>query len=359
MKRVSLTYLLALSLLSACAGSSPALAPAQRSGTPNPAFAGLIVDVSGDAALKRQGWQDYAPAAFGAVVRRGDLVRVAGSSRAIVACSDLNLAELTGGVKGYPCITEAQSPLVFEGALVSPTRGDPGTGQYPVVVAPRKTRVLSDRPLLQWTAVPGATSYLVKVEGTPWQTEVSGVTELAYPVDAPALEPGKTYRLIVEAGGHSSREESVPGLGFSLLSAAEVQRVRADEARARSLGLGEEATRLLVANLYAGRQLYAEALQALASPGGSNQPALARLQGDLSLTVGLVRDAEAAYNDARQKSAASGDREGEALASRGLATVYGLIGNTVEATRYYQQARSLYEQLGDRQAVAEIDAAMK
>ncbi len=227
------------------------------------------------------------------------------------------------------------------------------------MVAPRKTRLLSGRPLLQWTAVPGATSYKVSIEGTTWQTEVAGATELAYPADAPALEPGKSYRLVVEAGGRSSREEAGPDLGFSLLAADEAQDVRAEEARVGALGLSDEATRLLVANLYAGRRLYAEALQRLGGAEAPTQPALARLAGDIALAVGLTREAETAYAGALEASTAAGDREGAALANRGLGRVYGAIGNTAEAKTFYQQARSLYEQLGDQKSVAEIDAATK
>lgn len=356
----SLAIVVATFLLFGCAApaSPPAPSGAASGGTSGPA-AGLIVDVSGDAALKRQSWQDYRPATFGSAVHRGDLIRATGSGRAVIACPDLNLAELSGKVEGYPCSTAATSPLVFEGALVSPTRGDQGAGDYPVVVSPRKTRLLNDRPLLQWTEVPGASSYKVSIEGTPWKTEVSGATQLAYPADAPALEPGKTYRLVVEAGGRSSSEEQGPGLGFSLLPEAEAQQVRADETRARGLGLSEQGTRLLVANLYAAHQLYAEALQALDSAPAAGSPALSRLEGDLAVTVGLLRRAETAYTGALQASTAAHDDEGQALANRGLGTVYKLLGNAEEATRYYGQARALYEQLGDRQAVGEIDAALK
>ncbi len=112
--------LVLLALLGGCGAAAPGPATAA------PGNAGLIVAVSGDAALKRQGWRDFAPVAFGAVFRRGDLVRVGDGGRALVACADLNLAELTGGVKGNPCPAGGPAPLVFEGALVSPTRGGPG-----------------------------------------------------------------------------------------------------------------------------------------------------------------------------------------------------------------------------------------
>lgn len=358
MKQLFFVLLLPMCLLAGCAAAPAGQTPVQ-SATPGPAPAGLIVGLSGDAALKRQGWSDYAPAAFGAALRRGDLIRVEGAGRAVVACGDLNLAELTGGVKGFPCPAESRTPLVFEGALVSATRGDQGQGDYPVVLAPRKTRVLADRPLLQWTAVAGAASYTVRIEGASWQTEVAGVTEFAYPADAPALESGKSYRLIVEAGGRSSAEESGPDLGFTLLLPAEAEQVRADEARARSLSLSDDATRLLVANLYASHQLYAEALQTLGAPTIPSDPALARLAGDLALRVGLVRSAEEAYLQALEGSTAAADPEGRALASRALGRVYDLLGNSTEASVYYEQARTLYEQLGDKQALDEINAVLK
>lgn len=354
MRSAALILLLTFCLLAACA---PAQAPQAASSAGN--GAGLVVDVSGDAALKRQGWQDYAPIAFGAAVHRGDLIRLAGASRAVVACADLNLAELSGGVKRFPCSAEARTPIVFEGALVSPTRGDQGLADYPLVLAPRKTRLLNDRPLLQWAPVAGATAYTVTIQGASWQTIVSGATELLYPADAPALEPGKSYRLVIEAGGRSSSEETGPDLGFTILPASEAQQIRADESRARGLPLSDAAARLLVANLYAAHQLYSEALQTLGAPAIPETPALARLEGDLSLSVGLIRSAEAAYLQALEKSTSAGDLEGQALAGRALGQVYRLIGNAEEANLYYQRARSLYDQLGDKQAVVEIDTALK
>ena len=108
--------------------------------------------------MKRAGWRDYAPALFGAPFRRGDLLRLGSAGRATVACADLKLATVEGAVSGYPCQTAPRTPLVYEGSLLNPTRGDNGNGDYPLVVSPRKTKLLNPRPMLRWQPLPGAKS---------------------------------------------------------------------------------------------------------------------------------------------------------------------------------------------------------
>ena len=115
--------------------------------------------VQGDASIKRAGWQNYAPAHFSAL--RSGKATCCGSRhrpRMVVACADLKLSELPAGVSGFPCKTgPGQSALVYAGRLAAPARGEPGVGEYPVVVSPRKTRLLDPHPALRWTAVPGVT----------------------------------------------------------------------------------------------------------------------------------------------------------------------------------------------------------
>ena len=257
-----------LLLLAACGGTQPTAAPSAGDVAAGNSQEGIIVTVQGDASIKRAGWQNYAPAFFGAPLRKGDLLRLAASARVVVACADLKLSELPAGVSGFPCKTgPGQSALVYAGRLAAPTRGEPGVGEYPVVVSPRKTRLLDPHPALRWTAVPGVTSYRVSLQGVTGARPSTAATETVYPPDAPALKPGTVYRLIVEAGERSSTEEPGAGLGFELLGAGEVEAVRAAEAKIRALGLSEAATRLLTANLYAVHDLYAEAIDVAGSPG--------------------------------------------------------------------------------------------
>ena len=226
MARHGLLLVLLVLSLAACGGAgSTKVAPSTGNAAAGGDQDGIIVTVQGDASIKRAGWQNYAPAFFGAPLRKGDLLRLAASARAVVACADLKLTELPAGVSGFPCETGAsQGALVYAGRLASPTRGEPSTGEYPVVVSPRKTKLLEPRPALRWTAVPGATAYRVSLQGTDWSTAIDGATETAYPADAPALKPGTAYRLVVEAGnGHRLRNRA-SGWAFSYWEPARPRR---------------------------------------------------------------------------------------------------------------------------------------
>ena len=355
MARHRLLLVLLILSLAACGGTRPTAAPASGDATANNGQDGIIVTVQGDVSIKRAGWQNYAPAFFGAPLRKGDLLRLAASARAVVACADLKLSELPAGVSGFPCETGAsQSALVYAGRLASPTRGELSAEEYPAVVSPRKTKLLDLRPRLRWTAVPGATSYRVSLQGTDWSTTVDGATEMTYPADAPALKPGTAYRLVVEAGERSSAEEPGAGLGFELLGADEAEAVRAAEAKIRALGLADAATRLLVANLYANHDLYAEAIELLDPLADSGEPAVSRLVGDLYLSIGLNRQAEESYLQALTLSEGASDVEGQAAAHAALGKIYDSLGSAEEAARHWQDGITGYEQLGDQSIIAEL-----
>jgi hypothetical protein len=281
------------------------------------------------------------------------------SARAVVACADLKLSELPAGVSGFPCKTgPEQSALVYAGRLAAPTRSEPGVGEYPVVVSPRKTRLLDPHPALRWTAVPGVTQYRVSLQGVDWSTTIDGSTETVYPPDAPALVPGTVYRLIVEAGERSPTGEPSVGLGFELLGAGEVEAVRAAEAKIRALGLSDAATRLLTANLYAVHGLYAEAITLLDPLAGSGEPAVPRLVGDLYLSIGLNRQAEESYLQALTLSQGVNDAEGQATAHATLGAIYESLGSGEEAVRHWQDAIAGYEQIGDQAKIAELRALL-
>ena len=359
MARHGVLLVLLILSLAACGGTRPTAAPATADAAAGAGQAGIIVTVQGNASVKRAGWQNYAPALFGVPLRKGDLLRLATAARVVVACADLKLSELPSGVSGFPCKTGAGPyALVYAGRLAAPTRGEPGMAEYPVVISPRKTKLLDPRPTLRWTAVPGVTSYRVSLQGTAWRTTIDGATEMAYPSDAPALKPGTAYRLVVEAGERSSAEEAGTGLGFTLLEAGEAEAVRAAEAQIRALGLAEAATRLLVANLYANHGLYADAIELLDPLADSGEPAVSRLAGDLYLSIGLNRQAEESYLKALQLSEGASDVEGQAAAHATLGNIYEALGSRAEAARHWQAAIAGYEQLGDQAKIAQLRALL-
>ena len=350
--RASVVLFGAVWMLLGCGAPQPTPARPAGGGTES----GLIVGVQGDAAVKRAGWRDYAPALFGAPLRRGDLLRLGSAGSATVACADLKLATVEGGVSGYPCQTAPRTPLVYEGTLLNPTRGDNGSGDTPLVISPRKTKLLNPRPVLRWQPMPGAKSYKLSLRGTNWTAEMSGASELPYPDSAPALQPGVTYRLVVTAGDRSSSEEPGAGLGFSVLGAAEAKAVKEAEAKIRALSLTETATALLIANVYATNGLYAEAVEGLERLPGPQEPAVLRLLGDLYISTGLNRLAEERYTTALARSEALSDVEGQAQAHHALGRIYDALGNPAEARRHLSGALALYDRLGDAKQAAEAKA---
>ncbi len=250
----------------------------------------MLVDVQGPVSVKREGWNTYAPALFGTSLRYGDLLRLEGSAQATVACADLTVATVPAGTNALPCKV-VQAVLVQNGSLINPTRSVP-SGEFPLVVTPRKTKLLNPRPTLRWTPVTGATSYTVTVRGSNvnWSTDVISGTEVVYPGAAPPLMPGLTYKVIVVAGNRSSDEEALPDLGFTVLKIDEATTVRERETKIRSLGLSGAATGLLVANLYVTNGLTAEAIELLEGlSSASPEPAVLRSLGDLYLALGLNR----------------------------------------------------------------------
>ena len=70
-----------------------------------------------------------------------------------------------------------------------------GSGAKLVLYAPHKARIYTLRPSFSWKgdATAQYKFHIQDVTGVfSWEREITG-TSLAYPADAPALEPGKTY----------------------------------------------------------------------------------------------------------------------------------------------------------------------
>jgi predicted phosphohydrolase len=316
----------------------------------------LIVAVEGQMRVKREGWSEYAPALFGMPLRYGDLLRLEGASRAIVACADLTVATVQSSISGIPCKTAAKPVFVYGGSLVVTTRGDT-SGEFPIVISPRKTKVLIARPTLRWTHVAGTTTYKVSVRGpnVNWSADVGSKTQIAYPDNAPELAAGATYKVTVITGSRSSDEESAPGLGFTILKPDEAQVVREAESKIYALGLKEEPTRFLIAALYAVQGLNAEAIGQLEELSNTlKEPAVVRSLGDLHLRIGLNRFAEERYLQALDLSQGLNDIEGQALAQNALGLVYEALGNKGEAIKRLQWALGIYQKLGDAKMVKQI-----
>jgi tetratricopeptide (TPR) repeat protein len=234
--------------------------------------------------------------------------------------------------------------------MINPTRLGPADGSFPVVLSPRKTKLLSATPVLRWTPVAGADTYRVIVRGADrYWTVVTSATEVAYPFNAPPLIPGKDYKVIVETGNRSSSAEPGLGLGFSILGPEDRKAVLKEEKQIESLALADGPTQFLIAHLYASHGLKAEAIEKLEALSPKfKAAAVARLLGDLYASIGLTRRAEAGYLSAVELARGENDEIGQMLAHLALARIYELdLGNKKAATEHFDAALAIANKFGD------------
>jgi hypothetical protein len=352
--RSSISILVACVTLGIVLGCSP---PSPTSPPPTSSGLNLIIVADGEVLLQRANWTTFHPTSFGAVLYRGDQLQPTANAKIVVLCEDLTTWTVPSGLRSGLSNGCSQSPepaLVSSRSLIANTRGE--TDPFiPYIISPRATKLLDAVPVLRWNEVHNAQSYTVRLSGTDWQETVTG-TEITYLGDEP-LQAGETYLLIVEAdNGKSSKEEGLPGLGFSLLDEETAQRVRADAETATKLEISEEAKTFVLAQIYAGHSLYAEAIEALEGlvESGTRNANVYRSLGGFYRDVGLLGLAEKNYSEASSLAGSNGDIETFAAAQASLAEVYLAQGRKGEAIGPFEKAKEGYETLGDTARASQI-----
>jgi hypothetical protein len=355
-------------LLAACAGitapSQLAQTEAQEEATNLPHTASsegihLLLVAEGNVELRRRQWQEFRPTAFGAILYHRDELKIANSADALVLCGDLTPWPVTPGTfqsvtNGCP---DSDVPSIYiegEGNIDTP-RAAPT--DIPYIIYPRATSILTNQPLLRWHAPENASYYTVIIRSDDfwWETQTDKA-EIVYSGDQP-LEPGISYKLVVEAdNGHSSSEEEIPSLGFSLLDEAATHSLMEDVERIRNLDLTYDAERYAIALMYAGQGLYADGvalLEELAEAGTQSQAVYYHL-GRLYLRMYLAGSAKEALLRAAELAEAVQDLDTLARVRESLAQVSD--GNS--RPDELKAARAAYEALGDLDAVERIDGLL-
>ena len=320
----------------------------------------LLVVAKGEVELKRHGWPEYHTTAFGAMLRRGDQIRLSDDAEAVILCDNLEPWDApTGTPSGLNgCPQPNESLLARNGSLIHNTRAasDPF---IPYIISPRMTRLLTDQPRLRWNEVVGASNYIVKLQGVKWEAELNG-TEIVYPGNPP-LERGESYLLTIEADNETkSTDEEPTRLGFVLLSTEDAEIVQSHTTTINGLNLPDKSKALALAHLYAGQNLFAEAIDLLENMSHSEQTAATyRLLGDLYLEIGLPLQAESHYTEAITLSEAANDIEGRAAAQAGLGEVYSALNNKDDARHWLEEAQRGYDTLGDTTGLEDVATSLK
>jgi hypothetical protein len=331
---------------------------------PQPAIAGLIVDVDGSVAIRRSGSSEYAPTGVGAQIFPGDEVKAERGTVTILASdltrlivSDSDQSFLLSPFEGkQPIDDKCPDPA---GGIICP-RG-PIDLEIPYIISPRSTKILKPTFTLSWNAVPYSSFYDVTIRNDGdilWQRDTTDTT-MVYENEW-ALQPNTSYLLIVEASnGRSSYEEIENGavnLGFELLDEPKIEEIQQAIAKLTDLGLPPEAETLALAHLYIGAELRLEAIEQLKSliDQGNRNPAIHRTLGDVYAAIGLNALAEKAYLEAFQLANSTEDIEEQAAAATGLAETYEILANYREAHSWVIEGLQRYQQLDDSDQVYEL-----
>jgi hypothetical protein len=312
----------------------------------------LIVN-KGEVKVKKENWKAFQKASSGSLLRPNDYLQMGSNASALLLCSNTKRWEPTAGKQfrvseGCPRGTASRPRTVDLSQTRSPN------GLIPYVISPRNTDLLSDRPLLKWNPVSGATRYQVQLEGggLDWQTETKE-TQVLYGGQEP-LKSGVKYLLTVTTDkGVSSKQEVGANLMFGLMATEKAKVVEEEATNLKKQGLSPEAETLSLAYLYEGNNLKAEAialLQSLSQQKSQNRVVYSLL-GDLLLQTSLNQQAQQAYEQALALAQKSGDQEGEAEAQSGLGEASFGLGKKEEALSWLKKAQASYAVLGDESQV--------
>lgn len=314
---------------------------------------GRIISIQGEVQMRRIGWGSYHPIANGASLCEGDLLQPTEGTKAIVQCADIaqnlwilpddELSSVNSGCR------PPKKPIYSISVPITPTR-DP-FARRPYIITPNNTWVLNNQPVLRWLAVPGATSYVVRVSGlgVDWKQEVN-TTKVVYPGQPPLKPAGEGYLIKVEANNGSLAAKAT----FSLVAPTQVAQVRSAIERLNREKLSDDAKTLALSEIYITQGLIAEATERLeaAVANGSQTAAIYYTLGNLYSHVELFEPALKQFLKASKLSANTRDIEGQAIVEARLGEVYQVMGERDKAAYWLKKAQAKNQALLSLQPVS-------
>ncbi|MDY6784578.1 MAG: tetratricopeptide repeat protein [Cyanobacteriota bacterium] len=233
----------------------------------------------------------------------------------------------------------------------------------PYLISPRSTNILDGNPLLRWYPVEGATSYRVRVKRGNgeliWEVAEVRETEVRYGGEIP-LEPG-VYDVIVNVNdtGASSAEEELKGWKFRVLGDPDREEIQS-LATQQTRGLTGEAKVLALAEFYASKELYADAIALLESriAEGSATARVYHQLGDRYRDIRFPPLAAEYYLEAIAQMPTDAIAETAELQGK-LGTVYRLLQEPDKAINQLQQAQANYQTLGNSRRAGELQVQIE
>jgi hypothetical protein len=375
-------------------GCGPASPPAGLRSTPLPPTAlaptaskvcAVITQLNGDATVRSV--SDSARRVLPLqVVCEGDILKVLPDGRADLVCSndrwlsqpgpaELEITPATcargstlpaGAYAGVApkagVIPHAGGSLVVE---LETRERESDYGSIPVVLSPRNTALLDQRPAIRWVVVGDAVGYQIVLNGpapAPLSANLDAgsvqcvsdprynlsTCTLPFPDGWPPLQHGKTYFLMVGARmsiAAPPRAAQDPNK-LTILSQDQAAQVETVLASVQNVA-GATSHDLLRGGLYAQHELYADAITAYEQVRSVQPlPVVAVTLGDLYRAIKLYRIAFDRYAEALKQLGGDGDPAVRAAAELGSGQVYYASQNFKEALARFQAAEKLYGEAG-------------
>lgn len=317
----------------------------------------FISEIKGNVKIKRLNWQSDQPLYGGELLSASDKLRLGKGASVKVICDNLQVWNLNSQgefevAKGCPSST--RQVLKRPDAKTSFTRAgnDP---TIPYFISPRNSAILTRQPTLRWHPVADATSYQVRVSGpgVDWTIKVSQ-SEVVYSGNQP-LKPEFRYRVIVTASDGASNEDK-DNSGFTVLSDADTQLVKAEIVQLQQQRLNNESKTLVLAHLYRSNNLNADAIELLEelAKKESKITAIYQLLGSIYQQIGLPELARERYLTALKLAKAENNLVAQATIQANLGEVDITLDQLKQALQWFQNAQSSYRALGDKEKVREM-----
>ena len=169
----------------------------------------------------------------------------------------------------------------------------------PLRITPYGVAIINPRPMLSWVTTPGASSYIVQVEGigVSWSLSVPN-TRLPYPKHQPALQAGNVYDVNIIA----KRGEKFIACQSLLVSVSEdrAHQVATTIKRLQTLQESPDELAIDMDAVYNAQGLVDESIAVLSARTkvSSQNPAIYRLLGERYLQGNSVFAASSAYKSA-------------------------------------------------------------
>lgn len=134
------------------------------------------------------------------------------------------------------------------------------------VLQPYGSVTVHPRPTISWEPLPGVSSYRLKVTEAGssffWYRDIQG-TKAAYPADAPPLEAGLVYTIIVEPLDTNTVDSVQATKTLLPLSQAQRQKINNALATIQSLNENADERALDFERIYRGQKLYQDSIDVL------------------------------------------------------------------------------------------------